>query len=222
MSTDYAIMIETRLALAYSPAHLRSIYSGILSLDRQFGAIVARARDPHLARIRLAWWTEQLSALTGNSALADPDLQYANTLVRLHDVSPAMLARLTLGWDLLLSDEELGLDSLMHYGELRGGTLFSIAARVAGCEPSPCAQIGAAWALVDFAFRCSDAAIARRSADAARTLFAVHPPRSLRSTLMSFALLAHFAQLDLKRGIEKPRLSGTPWRALRAISFALL
>jgi 15-cis-phytoene synthase len=216
-----AFMIETRLVLAYSPARLRPIFVGILALDAKLGQIVAQARDPHLARIRLAWWDEQLGGLTDNSAPADPDLHFAATLVRHHDVTPAMVTRLTQGWDVLLRDDGITTGDLKRFGELRGGTLFSMAAQVAGCAPPSCAEIGAGWALTDFAFRCSTPETARRAADEARALFTAHSPRQMRRALPSFALLAHFAQLDLRQSIEEPRKIGSPWRAFQALLFAM-
>ncbi|MFM9852502.1 MAG: hypothetical protein ACKVOJ_06825 [Sphingomonadaceae bacterium] len=221
MTFDDAFSAETRLILSYSPAHLRPIFGGILSLDRQLGAIVAQARDPHLARIRLAWWGEQFLGLGPSSRPADPDLRFAATLVCHHDVKPATLSGLTQGWDLLLGDGGITPEALAAYGKLRGGTIFAIAAQIAGCDVVACEMIGSAWALTDFAFRCSTPETAHRAAEMANTQFVAHPPHMLRRHLMSFALLAHFAKRDLKRGPEQPRPTGHPWRAAQALSFAL-
>jgi 15-cis-phytoene synthase len=221
MSLSDTVLTETRLALAYAPRHLRSDFAGILALDRQFGAIVSQARDPHLARIRLAWWADQLMDLASSCNAPHPDLQFAQTLVRRHDVNPELLARLTQGWDTLLCDDSLSVESLAAYGALRGGTLFAIAAQVARIKSSACVTMGTAWALADFVFRCSDPQVGCRAAMLARDIFEAHSPKQLRSSLLTFAMLARFAQIDIRQKGDQPYKSSPPARAVQALHFAL-
>src|ERR1700760_3804181 len=66
---------DRRLALAYAPARARPALEALWRLDVTLGAVVARAREKMVARIRLAWWREALERLDAAPPPAEPLLE---------------------------------------------------------------------------------------------------------------------------------------------------
>jgi 15-cis-phytoene synthase len=193
---DDPLSPECRLALAYAKAALRPSFTTLLLLDATLGRILAQAREPHLAQIRLAWWRAALEGLTQQAARPnDPVLAACHTLIRRHDVTPVMLAGLTDGWEALLESVPLTHGSLSRYGEARGAALFAIAARIAAVETSA----GAGWALMDFSLRCSDPATATLARTMAVSALAVAPAAKVPPLLRPFGIMTRFAERDAAR-----------------------
>ncbi len=186
---------EITLALAYAPRMLRPAFTTLFALDAQLGAALSSARDPNLARIRLAWWRDQLLALTPESRPTDPVLAQCVTLIGRHDVTPEMLAELTSGWEFALADLPLSDSDLLGYAKGRGQGLFGIAAALAGVATSA----GEGWALMDFAMNCSDPETRTRAKDSAREALRLYPAQSVHKKLSPFGILARFAERDLNR-----------------------
>lgn len=63
---------ERWLSILWSPPAARPALIAIHALDLELARVVAQAREPMLAEIRLAWWREQVQAL---GRLADPPAQ---------------------------------------------------------------------------------------------------------------------------------------------------
>ncbi len=53
---------DYRLALAYTSAAVRPAVACLLAFDERLEALVVHSSEPMLARIKLAWWRDQLSA----------------------------------------------------------------------------------------------------------------------------------------------------------------
>ncbi|WP_448586536.1 squalene/phytoene synthase family protein, partial [Thermaurantiacus sp.] len=67
---------ERHLALLWAPARLRPALLAVLALDTELERLVARARDPLAAELRLAWWRERLSDLAeGRPVPPEPHLE---------------------------------------------------------------------------------------------------------------------------------------------------
>jgi phytoene synthase len=136
----------------------------IMHFDRTLARVIAGARDPALAQLRLAWWRTQLdSPVPGNEAIQAINL-FGSRLLPIID-----------GWEHVLVPLPLTEEALQAYGEGRGGTIFTL---LGGNAAS-----GRGWALADFARHCSDPTTrdrARRMAHA--TLAASRPqqPKPLR------------------------------------------
>lgn len=112
------------------------------------GDVVARATDPGLGRIKLAWWREQLDALDTNRPPAEPRLQaVADHLLPL-GIKGSQLADLEAGWATLLDEQ---IDPRLVAG--RGETLFRLGARLLGANESNITDAGAAYALASVARR---------------------------------------------------------------------
>lgn len=214
---------DQAIALGFAPAKLRGAFTTLLALDARFAQIVVQAREGALARIKLQWWHDQLIAARASGRVADPLLGDVMTNFGHHDVTFAALAGLTQGWGLLLDPLPFDAEHLSEYAGERGARLFEIAALVVGQRPSEALRAaGAGWALVDFAFRCNDRQTADIAQGLARALFAATPQRTLSYDLRTFALLAQFAAIDARSGIDMSRPSTTRRRAYEALRFSLL
>lgn len=200
---------ERRLALAYAPAHARDGLALLWALDEQLGAIVAGVRDPTLAELRLAWWSDALRGLAEGRPQVDPILKGLGGL----PCDPAELARLPDGWSALLGDLPLSPAALESHGVERGRVLFRQAARLLGGDHPSLDAAGEGWALADLSARFSDPATVTASRVAAlRRLSAVSGRWERR--LRALCLLAALARRDA--GHAGPRVQGAPARLLRA------
>jgi 15-cis-phytoene synthase len=184
---------EITLALGYASRMLRPAFTTLFALDTQLGAALSSARDPALARIRLAWWRDQLLALDENARPTDPILAQCVTLISRHDVTSQMLAELTTGWEYALATLPLSDGDLLGYAKERGQGLFAIAGACAGVE----CFAGEGWALMDFARHCSDPDSRTRAQALARGLLQQHPARVVPKSLRPFGILTRFAEQDL-------------------------
>jgi 15-cis-phytoene synthase len=200
---------DVTIALAYARADLRKDFEALIALDAQLGQIVRTAKEPMLARIRLAWWREQLEGLNEAPLPADPILQAVRVLLQRHDVNGGALAPMVNGWETLLEGPPFAEAALAEYAGGRGGTVFEMANRIAqsggGTEIRSC---GEAWARNDLV-RSSGFGVARKCA--------VLIPKALRP----FAILARFAERDAADGPERRARPGSPRRMMQAAGYAL-
>ena len=108
----------------YWPVDLRPAFDALLDIDDALAAVVARATEPALAAIKLAWWRERLEALDLGAAPAEPRLRAAAAELLTRGVRGAELAGLD-GWATLL-DEEPDVERLLE----RGARLFAFGSRL--------------------------------------------------------------------------------------------
>ncbi len=195
------------LALAYAQPSSREALRALWALDETLGRIVATTSQPMIGHMRLTWWHERLAALDRAEVPAEPLLAALADLVRRHDVTGAAMARLVEGWEILLDSMPRDED-LVQFADARGAGLFALSATL--LESSCDDAAGQAWALADFARRCSDRALAER----ARAL----APRRASGDRMAkpLRMLAWFAHHDLARPRDQPRSRWTPLRAALA------
>jgi phytoene synthase len=199
---------DRRLALAYLPAAARPAIEALWRLDASFASILSSGTQPLISQMRLAWWREALERLDHAPPPAEPVLQALATHV-LPAVSGAALAAMEEGWLILLSGEALTADQLADYAALRGGLLFTYAARLLGDSAFPVADAGAAWALADLARHSSHAEEVKSFPPESKVKW----PRLLRP----LGMLAMLARRDLERLGGKPEKPGSPARMLRMI-----
>ncbi len=195
------------LALSYVPAARRPALAVLWRLDASLADIAVGAREPMLARIKLAWWRDTLVALDAAPPPGEPLLQDVACTLLPAGVSGAELARLDDGWAAFLAGDLAG------YAATRGATLFGLSARVLGSGDAP--DTGATWALVD---------LARRSPDHALTAFAavseVEPRGPWPARLRPLGMLAALAARDITRGLPLER-EGAPGRMARMLKLRL-
>ena len=120
----------------------------LFEIDAAMGDVVTRSTDPGLARIKLAWWREQLESLDSNSPPAEPRLKAAAGHLLPLGIAGAELAELETGWATLLDEEpDPGLIAR------RGSILFAIGGRLLASGDSRLKDAGALYALASVARR---------------------------------------------------------------------
>ncbi len=213
---------DQQIALGFAPNVVRRAFTTLLQLDARLAQIVMQTREVTLGKIKLQWWHDQLSAINVTIQAADPLITDVFDAFHHHDVTFETVARLTLGWNLLLEPLPLDREHLSQYAFERGATLFEIGGQIAGHGSSEALRAaGAGWALIDLAFRCSDRKTALSAQSLARDLFGSKPERKLGRDLRPFALLAHFSAIDAQSGIDQVKQDSAPRRAFEALKFSL-
>ena len=207
---------ERRLALAYVPVARRGAVEALWRLDVALGAVVAKAGDPMVACIRLAWWREALERLDRERAPAEPVLEAIADHVLPAGVSGAELAEMEEAWSLLLDAEPPGAEALGTYAAARGGRLFRSAARVLGGDAPGLESAGERWALVDLARHSAEPGERRAALDAGRSR---QGPQRWPAPLRPLGMLAVLAERDATGGALERQ--GSPARMLRMLRHRL-
>ena len=193
---------DRELVLQHLPERQRPAFAALFVLDAAMGDVVARARDPALGRIKLAWWREQLEQLEPHSPPREPRLRAVAEHLLGRGMDGAELGGLEPGWATLL-DERIDPALVAE----RGVRLFRIGGRLLGHEDDRLADAGALHALVSVARRGVPELFDHAAEPAAR-LAGHRFPRPLRS----LTGLARLAVRDLERSAE-PELEGSAVRA---------
>ncbi len=133
---------DRELALIHTPVVARGPLRALYEIDSAMADVVARATDPALARIKLAWWREQLESLDTEPAPAEPRLQAAAAQILPNGVTGKQLGELEAGWATLLDEDvDAGLVSQ------RGAILFAIGGRLLQASDDRLEDAGALYAL---------------------------------------------------------------------------
>lgn len=177
------------LALLHLPAGLRAAFGALFALDATMGDVVAKATDPTLGRIKLAWWREQLETLDQNPPPAEPRLRAVADELIARGISGQALAELESGWATLLDEEvDAGLVAA------RGAALFEIGGRLIGSSDSKLGEAGALYAL---------ASVGRRGVpelfDLARAYLEQLAGHRFHRQVRTLTMLARAAARDLDR-----------------------
>ncbi len=196
------------LALSYVAAARRPALAALWRLDASLADLAVGAREPMLARIKLAWWRDALTALDAAPPPAEPLLQDVARALRPAGVCGAEAARLEDGWVALLAEDLAG------YACARGAAMFDLSARLLGAEAHSGA--GVTWALVDLARRSPDRAAAALAA-AQASVVPCHWPARLRP----LGMLAALATRDVGAGLPLER-EGSPGRMARMLRLRLI
>ena len=157
--------------------------------------VVARATQPALAAIKLAWWRERLEELDQGKVPAEPRLKAATAQLLPRGISGAELAGLEDGWLAMLEEVPDPKRALN-----RGAALFVLAARLLGDDPpdllGAAGRLYAAGSLQRFGLLPEGHSVVTPSASA---------PSRFRC-LTGLAVLA-------KRDLHRSEPEGTPARA---------
>lgn len=199
---------DRRISLAYAVANVRPRLELAFVLDEVLADILRNVREPMIARIRLAWWREQLEVLArGGETSAEPLLQ--NITIHFAPCGVTSLSHLPDAWELLL-DNPLHITAVTLFAEGRGRVLASVFH-----DPSLTTAL-TFWALVDFAFHCSDADLAEH----VRAEALDRMPENLKPLPRPVRVLAGLARGDLAQ--PDARRPGSPARLWRAFRLAML
>lgn len=196
------------LSLAYAGADVRARLRLAFALDEVLADVLRTVREPMIAQIRLAWWRDQLGALsTGAAPAPEPLVIQIGRIFRPAEI--ATLSDLTAAWELLLQDP-LGNAAIVQFSNLRGSVLASV-------FNSPALTTTLAfWSMADFAFHCSDAKLAAEVALMAEG----SAPARLRPMPRAVRVLAGLARDDLADPVA--RRPASPGRMIRAFRHAVL
>lgn len=202
-------MRDRDLVRLYWPVALRPAFDALLDIDEALGDVVAKASEPALAAIKLAWWRERLQELDEGKATAEPRLQAAAQELLPRGVTGGDLAQLEEGWGGMLYDPPDGALLTEH-----GTRLFQLGAK-----------------LLNVAFNDDTIGVAGRlfaGVDAARRGFLDLVPGSAGSGGSRIArrarpltALAALAARDLRRGGPPFEPEATPGRAWALIKHRL-
>ena len=194
------------LARLYWPAELRPAFDALFAIDDAMGEVVAKASEPALAAIKLAWWRERLQDLDDGRIPAEPRLKAAAAELLPRGISGGQLAELEEGWTTLLEAEP----DIERIG-IRGARLFAMASNL----------LGATDPRIEAAGRMFGQENARR-----RLQTAIHFPMDelnqlaehcFSRPLRPLTALAALAARDAKRGgrVEPEATPGRAWALLR-------
>ena len=186
----------------YWPVVLRPAFNALFDIDDAMAGVVARATEPVLAVIKLAWWREELEKLDTAPPPAEPRLQAAAAELLPKSVTGRELAGLADGWAALL-DERPDVDRVQARGEL----LFALGARLLGASHSGVGEAGRLYALSD---------VTRRGLRDFRSAAAGPPMMRFPPRLRPLTGLAALARRDLARGPgEAEATPGRSWTLIR-------
>lgn len=203
---------DRTLALAYVPAAKRPAVEALWWLDAALGGVLAKASEPMITRIRLAWWREALERLDREPPPPEPLLQSLAAYVLPLGLSGAELSMLEDGWEAVAGANAPDGGDLSRYAKQRGGQLFRLTARLLGDNDFAPEEAGVRWALVD---------LARHSANPAEVGVAITMAReNMASTgwpkaLRPLGMLDVLSLSDLNK--SKLGTPGSPYRVLRMI-----
>lgn len=187
--------LPQRLALNYAPAKHREAMAVLFALDARLSELVAKANEPLLAQLRLAWWRDELGKPADERAKGDPVL---DALGQWWTGEEPALAGLVDGWEQLVGDAPLPDSALEAFAEGRAAAFAALARQTGeGAFAAQAHTAGRVWALADFATHTSDPderAAALRLAG--RALDAPAFPRALRP----LAILHGLARRSIARG----------------------
>ena len=141
-------MRDRDLVRLYWPVELRPAFDALFAIDDAMGDVVARATEPALAAIKLAWWRERLLELDEDKMPAEPRLRAAGEELLARGVAGSELAKLEEGWAEMLAPQPDSERALR-----RGDCLFAIGATLLGAEYSPLMGAGRLYAAGDMTRR---------------------------------------------------------------------
>ncbi|HVL79441.1 MAG TPA: hypothetical protein VM346_09175 [Sphingomicrobium sp.] len=197
---------DIELSLQHSSPEHRRALEALWRIDAAMGDVVARATEPMLGRIKLAWWREELEKLDRSPPPAEPRLRAVGASLLPLGISGRDLAAIEPGWATLL--DETPNPKLVAE---RGRALFVIASKIAGQGDAKTSDAGAFWAL---------ASIARRGlpelSGPAREALQVLARHRFKRGVRSLTLLARLAARDIGGPPFEPE--GSPRRAMAALA----
>ena len=138
-----AIGADRAQMLRLLPTALRPAFEALFKVDAAMGDVVARATQPVLGAVKLAWWRERLEEVDQGMVPAEPRLRAVAEHLLSRGVSGAKLAAMEDGWATLL-EEQVEPQRIAE----RGALLFGFGGRLLGADDEKLGDAGALVALV--------------------------------------------------------------------------
>jgi 15-cis-phytoene synthase len=138
-----AIGADRAQMLRLLPTDLRPAFEALFQVDAALGDVVARATQPALGAIKLAWWRERLEEIDQGIVPAEPRLRAVAEHLLPRGVRAAEIAALEDGWATLLEEQ---VEPQRIAG--RGALVFRLGGRLLGADDERLVDAGALVALV--------------------------------------------------------------------------
>jgi phytoene synthase len=204
-----AELTDRGLVRLYWPVELRPAFDTLFAIDDAMGDVVAKATEPALAAIKLAWWRERMQELDSGEVPAEPRLQASASELVPRGIAGAPLAELEDGWAALL-EEQPDVDRIAD----RGAKLFEMASNLLGANDPLIEAAGRVYAFASAA-KCGFVRMAVGT-EALKAISGHRFPRALRP----LTGLAALAARDLGRGPDREP-EATPGRAMTLLRHRL-
>ena len=138
------------LASFYTPTHLRLPLQLLLAFDNRLAEVILLAREPMIAQIKLAWWSDAIAKPLALRPRGEPMIaQLADPAT---SVCAAPMAGLVDAWSTLAAADDWTNEVLVKYAEERAQALFVQYAEWAGASEEVLLP-GMQWAVDDLAIR---------------------------------------------------------------------
>lgn len=168
--------------------------------------VVAKATEPALAAIKLAWWGERLGEIDQGKVPAEPRLKAAAAHLLPRGITGEELAAIAPGWATLL--DEWPDSSLIAE---RGAAIFRVAAGLLRAPEAGLANAGALYSTVDVARRTRNGGVLSDADEMGGPRF----PRAVRPITALAALASRDLHRYARHGFEREATPGRAWTLLR-------
>jgi phytoene synthase len=212
---------ERWLSILWAPADARPALVALHAYDLEQQRVVAEAREPMLAEIRLAWWREQLEGLAdGRLAPPQPILRALRHEARPRAVDLAALTALEEGFLPLLTQGPL---QPLAMARARGAPLFAalftalLSRPLTNAERADATAAGTRWALARL-WRGGWGQAEARLTDLEPPAFPPPAEGRLPAPLAGLDALAaeDWGRLHAGKPLRPPASAGRQWRLARA------
>ncbi len=192
-------MRDRDLVRLYWPVQLRPAFDAFLDIDEAMGDVVAKATEPALAAIKLAWWRERLGELDQGKVPAEPRLRAAAEELLARGIAGKSLAEIEDGWAALLEAEP----DIERVGA-RGANLLTLGSKLLGAGDPQLAAAGRLYGL--------ESARRRGLIGSVQQPVQHRFPRSVRPLTALAALAARDAG---RQSLEPEATPGRAWALIR-------
>lgn len=122
MPSETELPPPARLAIAYASARYRPAFKLILQIDQKMADIVAKAREPLVGQIKMAWWREGFTSPPESRPKGEP--LFEALAGQGGDIPPSALEAIVAAWEILLGQDEWTHDLVTQHADLRAQAVF--------------------------------------------------------------------------------------------------
>lgn len=144
LSSEIELVPPVRLAIAYAPARYRAAFKLILEIDHKMAEIMAKAREPLVGQIKMAWWREGFTSSQAQRPKGEP--LFEALAQQGDDIPPSALEALVAAWEILLGQDEWTQSLLTQHADLRAQAVFGTYGDLISA-PGDMRPIGHVWAM---------------------------------------------------------------------------
>lgn len=138
----------TRLAIQYATPEHRVAFRLLMLIDQRLCDVLAKAREPMIGQIKLAWWREGFNSAATDRPKGEPLFEALNAYGEA--IPTAALEGLVSAWEVLIGADKWGDDMLLKHSALRSAAIFKTYAQWVR-SPTDLLGVGQAWAIASLA-----------------------------------------------------------------------